>query len=82
MKKYIFIAWWVACGLVAAGGMNASLRCSFKHLTNDVTYAQHQSFSIIWGILGGPASMIWSAAMTGFYYHGWTLRSDNKVECK
>lgn len=84
MKKFIFLIWWIACGLVAAGGFNANVRCQFRSLTSQYDYASHQSFAIFMGMIGGPISMIVVVPFTGFYYYGWTLSRDalSEKECK
>lgn len=73
MTKYAII-FWIVCGLGAAGFINAKNdHFNWGQEKCKIWAARDQSFSLIWGILGGPISLGISLAMTGFGYEGWQI---------
>lgn len=80
MHKYVII--WIMCGLVSAGLANKNFQSDdFRWSTFDKCEQwsrKHQSFSLVWGMAGGPFALVVSLAVTGFGYHGWSL---SRKEC-
>lgn len=70
----LIVVGWVLCGIIAAGGTNANFRAEFQDLYESPHHAREGlGFSLLWGIVGGPISLVVSFAMTGGYAGGWTL---------
>ena len=72
------ITMWLSCGIIAAGLLNASIRREFCFSPEGV--AADQSFSIMIGVVGGPAALLAALGITGFGYSGWTL--SREYPCK
>lgn len=81
MIKYLIIASWLACGFIASGFMNKAQDDGYQWTTKikcEDWAARDQSFSIVWGILGGPITLTATMALTGFGHRGWSL---NRRKC-
>jgi hypothetical protein len=75
------VAAWLASGLLAYGGQMAHEKVSGQpwdalcrevnsSAVRDDRLAVDRSFFLIWGLAGGPISLLWTAAMTGFFHNG------------
>ena len=71
---------WIACGIGAAG-----IVCAETNTRNEQfplwsatelkkKKRDNLSFSLTWGILGGPISLVVALGSTGFAQYGWRLR--------
>lgn len=79
MKKNLLV--WICCGVLSAGFFNKSFDDGFRWSNKDKCEdmaARDQSISIMYGIIGGPISLIIVMTITGFGYKGWSLY---KHEC-
>lgn len=72
-----FLFFWVGCGLLSAGMFNANMAQFVQDMRGSPSCtakaAEHQSMSIVMGVVGGPASLVAVSAITGFGYDGWSL---------
>lgn len=75
-SKYLIAVGWLACGICAAGINNADMNDGYRWSTKEKCEQwSHidQSFSIMWGVFGGPISLVVIEALSGFGYKGWSL---------
>lgn len=78
MLKFIFAIAWICCGLGAAGAFNAEFRGEHPRLAQSPSWAAHTlGEGVLWGMMGGPLSLIAAAGFTGGFYHGWTLARES-----
>ena len=64
------VLFWLVSGMIAGGAINAYFRGEFPLLYSSEQFARihcGQNFAI--GVFG-PASLIMTAFMSGFFYHG------------
>jgi len=74
MRPAIGLFLWLSCGITAAGlfnGMNDHFNWGQEKC--EVWSARDQSFGLIWGVAGGPLSLVVALAFTGFGHDGWTI---------
>jgi hypothetical protein len=74
------VAAWLACGILSYGGQMAHEKidpdpdrlCREVHSAAicDDRLRQDESFLLIWSVLGGPASLLVTATVTGFFHAG------------
>jgi hypothetical protein len=66
-------AFWIFCGIITAGFVNAHLRNKLPELCNSREAASQQAFALGWGVFLGPLGLIYTLFFTSFYEDGWTL---------
>jgi len=71
MTIIIFIAVWLACGVIAAGIWVAYFRGKFPKLDDD--YRESLAQALLWGFFGGPVALLLGFFLSGFLMYGWTL---------
>lgn len=77
MIKYpLVIAGWIACGVLSAGFVNASLRADPRLLQDTYSASQYWAFSLGFGFLYGPIALVLSWPLTGGWEGGWTLSKE------
>jgi hypothetical protein len=72
MIKVMFVlVGWIACGIAAAGIFNASLYDKFHSCGRQG--AEDQASFLVWGLIGGPISLVVAMRDSGFAHSGWSL---------
>ena len=68
-----FAVFWIFCGIIDAGFLNAHLQNGFPEFCNSAEPDSQQVFSLGWGVFTGPLGLIYTLFFTSFYNDGWTL---------
>ena len=68
-----FAAFWIFCGIIDAGFLNAHLRNESSEFCNSREASSPLVFSLSWGLFSGPLWLIYTLFFTSFYNDGWTL---------
>jgi hypothetical protein len=77
IKVMMFVLGWIACGIAAAGIFNASL---YKFHSRGRQGAEDQAYFIIWGLIGGPISLVVAMRDSDFAHSGWSLSTHSCAE--
>lgn len=64
---------WIACGLLAAGFMNAHFRAEYPTLNSRRERRGDLGMSLGLGLTAGPIALLVSVFVTGFCMDGWSL---------
>jgi hypothetical protein len=65
---------WIACGIAAAGFLNAHLRAEFGATFSSARdRRQDLAFALVISVFAGPFALVLSFFLTGFCTDGWTL---------
>jgi hypothetical protein len=76
----LIVMLWFACGLGAAGIVCANFNTEDERFTlwsaQELSERKraNMSFSLGWGIFGGPIALLIAVFSTGFAQYGWRLR--------
>ena len=83
---FFYILTWITCGLIAAGGLNASLGRNYCLKPSPTTFCwsfcysddrrRDLGFSISMGLVGGPVSLVVATIVTGVFSSGWSLNDE------
>jgi hypothetical protein len=70
-----FAVFWIFCGIIDAGFLNAHLQNGFPEFCNsrEANVNSPLVFSLSWGLFSGPLGLIYTLFFTSFYNDGWTL---------
>lgn len=64
----IFIGVWLMCGVVSAGILVAYFNGKYEQ-----DFRKDLSEGLLWGLIGGPITMLMGFFLSGFCRHGWRL---------
>ena len=71
---FLFLLFWIVCGVISAGLSNQYFRQEFEHIRNsDKNGWFNLCHSLMFG-LAGPVGLIPTFFQTGFGYYGWSLQ--------
>lgn len=73
----LWLALWVACGVVAAGFDNAYFQRKYPSLCN----GRQDLGESMWLTIGGPLSLLTAFLNTGFGEYGWSLSPEANPRC-